>query len=90
MRFLLSFCLTTVLVPCPVLHPLWQAYKYLMRYPSRRLCMLLNRARHEAFGRQAAKQVAATLPPGWPATKVRVAPWPKVGSHHEAGRKRNS
>lgn len=48
----------------------WQAYKYLMRFPSRRLCMLLNRARHEAFGRQMAEQVAASLPPGWPATKV--------------------
>lgn len=38
-----------------------QAARYLMRYPSPRLCRLTNRARHAAFGRQAAEAVAEAV-----------------------------
>ncbi|XP_024526544.1 uncharacterized protein LOC9652159 [Selaginella moellendorffii] len=43
-----------------------QAIRYLTRYPSEYLCVLLNRARHEAFGRAAAALVVDTLPKEWP------------------------
>ncbi|GJP78464.1 hypothetical protein CLOP_g8757 [Closterium sp. NIES-67] len=35
-----------------------QAWRYLMRSPSRYLCAIINRARHAAFGPMAARQVA--------------------------------
>eukprot|EP00850_Spirogloea_muscicola_P019919 SM000202S05890 [mRNA] locus=s202:104477:109090:+ [translate_table: standard] len=49
-------------------HRWWfaQVTQYLTRYPSERLCLLLNRARHAAFGMEAALDAAAGLPAGWP------------------------
>ncbi|KAL4190380.1 hypothetical protein AMTRI_Chr07g24480 [Amborella trichopoda] len=43
-----------------------QAVRYLMRFQSEYTCELLNIARHEAFGTQAAKLVLETLPAEWP------------------------
>ncbi|CAI5512925.1 unnamed protein product [Closterium sp. Naga37s-1] len=43
-----------------------QATRYLMRYRSPRLCHLANKARHEAFGREAAAQAVSALADGWP------------------------
>ncbi|GJP66657.1 hypothetical protein CLOP_g23569 [Closterium sp. NIES-67] len=49
-------------------HRWWfaQASTYLMRYPSPRLCLLLNRARHHAFGPSLAARAARFLPADWP------------------------
>ncbi|CAI5494392.1 unnamed protein product [Closterium sp. Naga37s-1] len=49
-------------------HRWWfaQATTYLMRYPSPRLCWLLNRARHRAFGPALAARAARFLPSDWP------------------------
>ncbi|CAI5470375.1 unnamed protein product, partial [Closterium sp. Yama58-4] len=51
-------------------HRWWfaQAATYLMRYPSPRLCLLLNRARHRAFGPALAARAARFLPADWPKT----------------------
>ncbi|CAI7785212.1 unnamed protein product [Closterium sp. NIES-54] len=43
-----------------------QATRYLMRYRSPLLCHLANKARHEAFGREAAEQAVTALADGWP------------------------
>jgi hypothetical protein len=43
-----------------------QAIKYLMRFPTTYMCSLMNLARHEAFGVEAAKLVIKTLPNNWP------------------------
>lgn len=45
-----------------------------MRFPSKYLCTLLNRARHHAFGRQAAEFVLQNLPPDWPKVFFRTKP----------------
>ncbi|KAI9077950.1 hypothetical protein K1719_040079 [Acacia pycnantha] len=43
-----------------------QAVRYLMRFPTEYTCNLLNEARHEAFGKLAAKMVLDGLPGDWP------------------------
>lgn len=43
-----------------------QAVRYFMRFPSKYMCLLLNEARHNAFGVEAAKMVLNTLPLTWP------------------------
>ncbi|MCO5561668.1 hypothetical protein L7F22_015289 [Adiantum nelumboides] len=43
-----------------------QAVRYLMRFPSEYMCLLLNEARHEAFGVEAALMVLNTLHYNWP------------------------
>ena len=37
-----------------------------MRFPTTYMCSLMNQARHEAFGIEAAKHVVKTLPTNWP------------------------
>jgi hypothetical protein len=37
-----------------------------MRFPTTYMCSLMNQARHEAFGIEAAKLVVKTLPTNWP------------------------
>ncbi|KAF7817801.1 uncharacterized protein G2W53_023256 [Senna tora] len=43
-----------------------QAVRYLMRFPTEYTCNLLNGARHDAFGKLAAKMVLDSLPGDWP------------------------
>lgn len=43
-----------------------QAVRYFMRFQSKYTCELLNTARHNAFGLQAAKMVLQSLPSEWP------------------------
>lgn len=43
-----------------------QAVRYFMRFPSKYMCFLLNEARHNAFGVEAAKMVLDSLPLTWP------------------------
>eukprot|EP00249_Psilotum_nudum_P005420 c18861_g1_i1 orf=471-2273(-) len=43
-----------------------QAVRYLMRFPSKYTCSLLNLARHQAFGSKAAAMVLDMLPHNWP------------------------
>ncbi|KAJ7565257.1 hypothetical protein O6H91_02G054000 [Diphasiastrum complanatum] len=43
-----------------------QAVRYLMRFPSEYTCKLLNKARHKAFGHEAAAMVLQSLPNEWP------------------------
>ncbi|GJP69935.1 hypothetical protein CLOP_g931 [Closterium sp. NIES-67] len=57
-----------------------QATRYLMRYPSRRLCLLTNKARHEAFGREVAELAAAALPDGLPEVHLTPA---KLAKHRK-------
>ncbi|PKA60581.1 hypothetical protein AXF42_Ash019474 [Apostasia shenzhenica] len=47
-----------------------QAIRYLMRFKSEYTCKLLNVARHEAFGLQAAQIVLRSIPSGWPKESV--------------------
>ncbi|CAN6458060.1 unnamed protein product [Victoria cruziana] len=47
-----------------------QAVRYLMRFKSEYTCQLLNVARHEAFGMQAAQMVVNLLPEHWPQVRV--------------------
>ncbi|KAJ7565116.1 hypothetical protein O6H91_02G048500 [Diphasiastrum complanatum] len=43
-----------------------QAIRYLMRFPSEYTCKLLNKARHQAFGHEAAAMVLQSIPNEWP------------------------
>ncbi|XP_021912235.1 uncharacterized protein LOC110825986 isoform X1 [Carica papaya] len=43
-----------------------QAVRYLMRFPTEYTCGLLNKARHAAFGKEAAKMVVTGLDRRWP------------------------
>ncbi|CAI5462525.1 unnamed protein product [Closterium sp. Yama58-4] len=65
-------------------HRWWfaQAATYLMRYPSPRLCLLLNRARHHAFGPGLAARAAHFLPADWPKT---VEQLPELTSQNTLG-----
>ncbi|KAG9446605.1 hypothetical protein H6P81_012733 [Aristolochia fimbriata] len=47
-----------------------QAVRYLMRFQSEYTCRLMNIARHEAFGKQAAKVVLASLRQDWPEARI--------------------
>ncbi|XP_044498640.1 uncharacterized protein LOC123220475 [Mangifera indica] len=47
-----------------------QAVRYLMRFQSDYMCVLMNDARHAAFGKEAAKVVLASLPKEWPKVEV--------------------